>query len=239
MSADEMVRIVDDYYESCGDSSRLKCSFLEEYAVTNGFDVKAYDFRRCPEVRARIEELRTLSLFGAADGASAYKNLDVDSLLQKCHTRDALRNALLDLDSTWHRIYDQMLTLSKAKDALASNIQAITAECEKYAAESARLSELLAEAKKNHKTALLENRYLKKILRQYLYPAIANEILLGDNVLKQSDTEVTPAAMADMADKSVPAPFSQSVSADVALLSRETSLLKRMKEQIQGGNVDE
>jgi hypothetical protein len=238
MSADELVHLVDGYYESCGDVGRLKCSFLEEYALTQGLDVKAYDFRRCPKVRARIEELRTLSLMGADDGLSAYKNLDVDALLGRCRTRNALKNALLELDATWRRIYDQTVILSKAKDALANDIQVKTAECEKSAAESACLSELLAEAKKNNKTVLLENRYLKKMLRQYLYPAIANEILIGEKVLEQVDTEVVPAALADMADPSIPSPFSQSVSSDVAMLSREESLLQRMMNHIQGGNAD-
>jgi hypothetical protein len=238
MGADELLRIVDSYYESCGDVSRLKCSFLEEYAIAQGVDVKAYDFRRCPEVRKRMEELRAWALLRPNGGAAAYKNLDVDALLKRCRTRNALKNALLDLDSTWHRIYDQMVTLSRAKDALTSDIQAKTAECEKFAAESACSSALIAELKKNHKAVLLENRYLKKMLRQYLYPAIANEILIGEKVLEQADTEVPPQAITDMVDPGVPSTFSQSVSADMTLISRESSLLRRMKDHIKVGNTD-
>ena len=57
----EMLKIVDSFYEGNGDPSMLKCSFLEEYAVSIGIDVKAYDFRRNTAVRARMGELRDLS----------------------------------------------------------------------------------------------------------------------------------------------------------------------------------
>jgi hypothetical protein len=100
------------------------------------------------------------------------------------------------------------------------------------------LAEKLAEMKRSHKNILVENRYLKKMLKAYLYPEIANEILQRENVLPQADTQTTPAAMADLVDPAVPSSFSQSIAADSALLSRETSLLQYMKKQIQGGNVD-
>lgn len=84
---------------------------------------------------------------------------------------------------------------------------------------------------------LTENRYLKKALRVYLYPAIANEILLCENILEQADTEVTPEAMEALVDAETPSPFPASINRDRQMLSREELLLQRMSIQI-GGNYD-
>ncbi len=70
------------------------------------------------------------------------------------------------------------------------------------------------------------------MLKQYLYPAIANEILRKDNALEQVDTEVTLAAMDKMTEAGIPSPFSRSVAADREILTREELLLARMKKQI-------
>ena len=228
----DMIKIVDSFYESNGDLSMLKCSFLEEYAISIGFDAKAYDFRRNKSVRARMDELKDLSLLSSGLGAIAYKSLAVDSLLDRNRTRPMLRNALLELDETWRRIYDRAAEMSKRNKALEKGIEDVSAARDKLACEVSELSAKSTELNKINKELVLENRYLKRMLKQYLYPAIANEILLKENVLEQIDTEVTPAAMDKMVDPILPSPFSSSVTADREIFSREELLLARMKKQI-------
>ena len=228
----DMIKIVDSFYESNGDPSMLKCSFLEEYAISIGFDVKAYDFRRSKAVRARMDELNDLSLLSSGSGAIAYKSLDVDSLLDRNRTRPMLRNALLELDETWRRIYDRAAEMSKRNKALEKGIEDVSAVRDKLAFEVSELSAKTTALNKINKEFVLENRYLKRMLKQYLYPAIANEILLNENVLEQVDTEVTQAAMDKIADPFLPSPFSSSVASDREILSREEVLMERMKKQI-------
>jgi hypothetical protein len=81
MSTEDMLTVVNEAYEEHGDVSRLKCSFLAECAVERGFNAKAYDFRRNPAVRARIEELNDLSPLFTEGSSLAYKGLDVDALV--------------------------------------------------------------------------------------------------------------------------------------------------------------
>ena len=80
--ADELIQLVDSYFttEAAGDPSKLKCSFLERFAARNGRDIKAYDFRRYPEVRERMEELKAMVL--NENGmqmlkGNSYKSLDI------------------------------------------------------------------------------------------------------------------------------------------------------------------
>jgi len=235
LSTGDMLQIVNDYYESCGDAERLKCSLLEEYAVSRGFDVKAYDFRRNVDVRRRIDELRDLALLPTEAGSIAYKSLDIDALISQARNREALKNSLLELDETWRRIYDRAVALSHKNDVLVKEVQQIALDFEQQSRLVADLLEKVAALRAENKNMLLENRYLKKMIKSHLYPAIANEILKNENVLAQVDTEVAPTAMDVLTEPDVPLPFSASVSADRQMLSREESILTRIEQQINGG----
>ena len=87
LGTEQMLQIVDDYFttDAAGDPNRLKCSLLEKFAVKNGISLKAYDFRRNPEVRAHMESLKQL----AQDengvrllSGHPYKSLDMEKLLK-------------------------------------------------------------------------------------------------------------------------------------------------------------
>jgi len=228
-SADDMLRIVNTYWETHGDPKKLKCSQLEEYAAEIGFDIKAYDFRRDEAVRKRIEELKEGGGLGAF--ALAYKNLDADALIASNVTKSALKAALTDLDSYWRGTYGHAVETAENNLRLLSEIAALRRAVTNISAERDDNAKFRVE---NNKLTL-ENRYLRAMLSRYLYPAIANEILYRSGVLKQIDTEVTETAMADMSETSTPMAFSAAIAPDTLVLSREQALLERMKKQIEQG----
>lgn len=230
-----MLQLVESYFESTGNPDKLKCSHLEEYAASTGLDLKAYDFRRDAAVRQRMDELRDLYLLHSESGAIAYKNLDVDALLGRCRTKTMLRNSLFELDETWRRIYDRAVELFKKNEALKATTEQSAKEFERLLSDNAVLSEQVKRLNKSNKEAVQENRYLKKMLKMHLYPAIANEILLRENVLERVDTEVSQSAMEKMVDSTVPSPFSSIAATDMEMFSREDALLNRMRNQIQKG----
>ena len=233
-----MLRIVDAYFESTGNPDKLKCSHLEEYAFSQGFDIKAYDFRRNTSVRQRMEELRDLSPLHSESVAIAYKSLDVDAFLSRCRTKTMLRNSLIELDETWRRIYERAIDMSKTNTTLKAAAARAAEEKEQFLSVIDGLTGQIRALKREKKDLTLQTRYLKKMLRTYLYPAIANEILMRENVLDQADTDVTALAMIRMADTALPSPFSGAISADRAMLSREENLLNHMQNQIFGGDND-
>jgi hypothetical protein len=234
LSTEEMLQIVDAYFESCGDPGRLKCSFLEVYAASLGIEAKAYDFRRNAAVRQRMEELRG-SVKMDGNGAVVYKNMDVDAMLNRNYTREMMKNSLLELDETWRRIYEKASDLSRKNTALLSEISSLKKTLERISDDKESLEVQAKSAEKKATALIIENRYLKKMINAYLYPAVANEILKSENVLEQVDTRASPEAMAALAETGAPASFSGSVAGDVKMLSREESLLERIKQQIHGG----
>jgi len=233
LGTDEMISIVDSFFESNGNTGRLKCSFLEEYAVSLGFEVKAYDFRRNAAVRQRMEELRG-AVSTTVPGVIAYKSMDVDAMLNRNYTREMMKNSLLELDETWRRVYERATELSGENAALLSALALKNQTVEELTTERDSLGTRIKSVERDSGTLTIENRYLRKALKEYLYPAIANEILKLENVLEQVDTEVTPEAMSALADTDIPSSFSASIATDKRMLSREESLLERMSAQIQG-----
>ena len=232
LSTEEMIQIVDAFFESHGDPVRMKCSLIAEYAASLDVCVKAYDFRRDASVRQRIDDLREAASPGVIAGI-AYRSIDADAFLERNHTRDMIRIALLELDEAWRGVYEKAAELSRANASLLTKLvsknQAIkTATDEKDESESRAKS---LERRVNAMT--LENRYLRKSIREHLYPSLANEILKGEGVLEQVNTGAAPAAVAAMADQGAPESFSASVAGDRRVISREEQLLGFMASQIR------
>ena len=235
---DTLLQIVDSFFESHGNPVKMKCSRLEEYACSLGFNIKAYDFRRSDAVRRRIEELRNNVWVNGENDAVAYKSMDIDALIIRNNTPEKLKNSLLELDETWRGIYEKAVTLSSKNEALLSSLAAKDRKIEIVIAEKDSLAERLQPLEHSERTLLTENRYLRKVLREYLYPAIANEILKEENVLEQADTEVTPIAMDMLVDSGMPSSFSSVVENDRQMISRSERLLRLMASQIRGDDND-
>jgi hypothetical protein len=232
-SSNDMLRIVNAYWETHGDPKKLKCSQLEGFAESIGFDIKAYDFRRDEAVRKRIEELSAGDDLGAF--TLAYKNLDADALIANNTTKKALKTALTDLDSYWRDIYDHSVKTAESNLRLLSENAALRKSVADITAERDENDRF----RRANNSLTRENRYLRSVLSRYLYPAIANEILYRSGVLKQIDTDVTEIAMAEMSEPSTPMTFSAAIEPDTQVLSREQALLERMKQQIdEGGKAD-
>ena len=234
LSTGDLVRIVESCYENCGDHSQLKFSVLEEYALSIGIEVKAYDFRRNPEVRQRIEALQGMPR-NDIDFAVAYKSLDVDAFISRNRKRESLKCSLMELDESWRRVYEKSAEISARNTRLSSEALIKDKEIRGLKADSAKQVESIGCLERRINELTLENRYLRNALKTYLYPAVANEILMDERVLQQTDTSVSPSAMRALADTSTPDDFPSSVAHDNRIISREEELLARMAAGIYGG----
>jgi len=231
--AEDLASIVDIFYESHGDAGKLKCSLLAEYAVSLGMDVKAYDFRRNSAVRRRIDDIQSAADERLNRGLLAYRNLDADSFIAKNATKTELKAALLELDSYWRGVFERSVNFAGENTKLLSKIYALKRDASETSASVDALIAELSEKRKVENALIAENRYLRTALERYLYPAVANEILLRERVLKQADTEVADIAMSELADESPPLSLSAATEQDRQTLSRSGALLERMKAQIQ------
>ena len=233
-STDEMIRIIDAYYEGCGDPSRLKFSLIEEYAVSIGIDIKAHDLKRDTLVRQHVNNLKD-AFFGQAEStAIAYKGIDVDALLGRNYTRDSLKITLMEIDASWRLVYERAAVLSKKNKALMVESLSQNETIKTLSADKKALETQAQTLKRDSNALILENRYLKKALKDYLYPAIANEILRIEGSLESVDTSVRADAMDALTEPDMPIPFSKSIEPDRRKLTREEDILRRMAVKIKG-----
>ena len=235
--SDELVALVDSFFttEACGNPARLKCSLLEEYAARLGKAAKAYDFRRDEKVRNRIDELKALVRNENGLGiqlGNPYKSLDIEKIMKARRNPDELRAALGELDAYWRYIYESTLQARQNAEAGAAEKRSLEDRCRTLTEENTVLRKDQSSIRSETRRLTIENRYLRKMLRTYLYPALANEILVEERQLKDPDTEVTPHAKEKMIDGEFPSALSAAISEDRKILSREENLLHQMWEEI-------
>jgi len=226
----DMLRIVDSFYETHGDASRLRFTLLEEYAASLGISIKEYDFRRDESVKKRIDEIKSLQK--TAGLSLAYKTLDADALIRTNPTRESLKNALIDLDGNWRAVYERAAKLSAENSILLSENYSIKRDAEALRSEIALLNENANDLRRESVNLLAENRYLKSALERWLYPDVANEILKREGVLPDVDPIVSEAAVEDLTDLIEPVSLDQIVTKDSERITRAQGLINRMKSQI-------
>jgi hypothetical protein len=236
MTTEQMISVVDSYYLTRADANEklMKCSLIAAYAVELGYRAEGYDFARNMEVREHIERMKCFAEVEAERYQTrkaimpAYKSLDIAGFIRNNRETTIIAKALAELDAYWKRIYEQaekMATqnnvLMKEKVGYETLMKAEASARDSLDSDNTELSAL------NNKLAA-ENRYLRKMLRIYLYPAVANEILMKENVLKECDTQVSDAAVRDMTEFSAPQSLRESVASDLELLSEDEQLLAKM-----------
>lgn len=234
MTTEQMLSVVDSYYATKveGNARLMKCSLIADYATSLGYAAEGYDFRRNPEVREHIECLKIeAEVFAEEVTVTAFKGLDVAGFIRNNPSLAQLTQALTDLNDYWKRIYDHAEQISKENSALKKEKTEFQEEQKKAALSQEKLVNENAELSQRNNKLIVENRFLRKMLRTYLYPAIANEILVQEKALKGGvEKKVTDIAMRDMTELGAPKTLHEAVSKDISIQSEEEQLISRMWE---------
>lgn len=231
MTTEQMIEVVDSYLMYVeGNGGLLKCSLIAEHASQLGYNADGYDFRRNTAVREHIDRLKEDRERSVGNVPLVYKNLDIEGLIRHNGKADRLVKALAELDTYWKKVSEHASLMAKQNQMLIKTKMDRESDLKDAIAAQEKLSSDYAELSTRNNKLSAENRYLKKTLRTYLYPAVANEILIRENVLKEADTNVTEAAVRDMAEFSAPRSLRESVASDLAVLSAEEQLLAKMWE---------
>lgn len=232
-----LVQIVEEFFttEAAGNPRKLKYSLIEKYAASKSILVKAYDFRRSQAVREKIAELQELSGnengVGILSGGS-YKSLDLVNLLANRRDLNDLLQVLGDIDSYWKSVFEassqvagKNKILQKENDDLNRTVTDLKNLIEE-------ISSAQAENKAYCNDLVKENRYLRSVIKKYLYPALANELLVQEQALQNPDTSVTEVAKRNLLDGTQPSSFTEAVSQDQKVSQKLNHVLEKMWESI-------
>ena len=231
LSDTDAVRLVDEFYETCGNPGQLKYSLLEKFAATRGIEVNAYDLRRSAAVRERISQLKNLSVNSEIHGAVAYKALDIDNFVRSSRNIEDLKRNLAELDGRWRKLYDYAADIAKKNADFKEESQKLKAAAADLNNKNRELSNQSGVLNRAVNTIRAENRYLRKMIQQYLYPALAATILQELGELNTAEMSAVQSAVDAMTDGNIPSSFSESISADAELRSREDILLDKLRLQ--------
>lgn len=235
-NSEKLAALAREYYETegCGNPAKLKCSNFARYAKAHGCDAQAYDFRRDEAVRAFMDEI--LKRNGEAEEAplqTAYRTLDIDALLLSSSSMEDFKRNLREMDSYWHSIYDAAVKTEKNKspagnpeggqllERLNTRINFLEGEL----AESGRRAGHLEE----------ECRYLKRILKKYLYPAVAEELLRQEKLPVPDNTAVLADAFDLLIEGKFPRNYEGMQGRSQEKGSRQERLVSLMKKQVSDG----
>lgn len=233
MMTEQMLEIVDAYFkdEAAGNTALLKYSLIATYAAKSGYDASDYDFRRNMDVRNRIEELKNTNGAFCDAVPAVYKSLDVEEFIRNNRGAEQLKKALSELDAYWMRVFEyatkvtmQNRSITKAKKELGEEFTRVAGEMESLYNEKTELT-------KRNRSLTLENRYLRSMLKTYLYPSVANEILKSEHVHVLAETQITEKTAQDFSELKHPESFEESVAGDRKMLSEEEQILGKMWEK--------
>ncbi len=224
-----LVEIVNDYYETeaRGNIRKLKYSNLAKHAEKKGIRAAWYDFQRDPAVLQKIADLKALEQPALEISiVPAYKNLDIEALLNQCGTLEELKRKLFELDQYWKKTYDEAVKTAEEDRSLAGKQQELEQDMR-------NLSQKLEEAETKAKRLEQENAYLRRMIRDNLYPAIANELLRQTNLPVPENDTVCPDALSHLVEGNAPQPIGGSQEPQKRALTKQEQLLADMQIQVR------
>lgn len=230
-----LVKIVEDFFEheANGDPGRLKFSLIEAYAVKSGCSAKAYDFRRDEAVRKRIQELMQISALRSEETTAAYKSLDIEQMIRGCSSLEELKESLYEMDQYWKNVYLSSVEAAKRDRQLLAEKSHYEEEISRLQEENKQLAGQEVSAVKETRSLQRENVYLRRMLKMYLYPNIANEILRESHLPVPENTAVRPDSFRDLIEDNKPLPFGGAQMKKPKPMTRQEQLLEEMKNQVQ------
>ena len=228
-NTEQLLQLLNTYYEIDGNPEKLKFSMLEKYAKTMGYEIKAYDFSRDKAVKARMEELKQTVRIGGT-GVVAYKTMDINALIDKCKTITELKETLRQIDESWESVYEYAVETGKSNRKLLKDISAMKKRTNEQIVTLEQLQLEIKALKNQNRKIIFENRYLKTIIRKYLNDGIAEHILAENNEIKEPRLIVSDEAREDFMDTDKPLPFSHAIKNDINILSQEERIIKEMEQ---------
>ena len=166
-----------------------------------------YLLRRNDDVRNYIDKLRTISEETYIKTVSVYRDIDIDSFLQKNCTTIKLKKALRERECYYREITDSAAHSFKENKRLEQENSELKKQNKALQSELDKNSETGNTIASNNRRLVKENKSLREIIDTYVYPEIANELLkksgliyetagivdenLVDNTIVSADTDVT------------------------------------------------
>ena len=170
--------------EKCNsDTALLSIPKLGQYLRENGVDIADYTLRRNLILRNKIDEYKNNFHVDIEEIVFGYKTLDVDLFLNNNTSKSALKESLVALDKTYNRSMIAAMKFAKENKKINAKNEELKEKCDGLENELKLIKTELERKKKELGEAKAENQKLKRLIKDYMYPEIANELLKQEGLV--------------------------------------------------------
>ncbi|MFC6254066.1 hypothetical protein ACFP1H_05650 [Secundilactobacillus hailunensis] len=188
-----------------GDANRFRVPKFGDYLRQNGYpQIPDHLIRRRQIVSDRLTSLKQSTRTEDQAVVTSFKNLDVESFLEKNHSQVALKRSLVERDTYYKTVSDSALRLvRKGKNLINTNEQQVD-QIADFKHKSEELNAQIAEQQADIKSLNEENSKLRTIIADNVYPEIANELLKRAGLLKNTPDIIKPETMTQIITADTP-----------------------------------
>lgn len=173
---------------SCdGKVEAFKIPAFGNYLRSNGYPmVTDRLIRRNSDLAEKIKQLKSASKISDQYIIATFKTIDAKQFIEKNQTKQAMKSSLTKLNSYYYSIYESANRINERAEKAIEHDNRISVQWEELKKKSEldciKIKELQEELKELKRR---EKKY-KSIIDTYVYPEIANELLVKDGLLKKS-----------------------------------------------------
>lgn len=184
--------------EKCNsDTALLSIPKLGQYLRENGVDIADYTLRRNLILRNKIDEYKNNFHADLEEIVFGYKTLDVDLFLNNNTSKSALKESLIALDNTYNRSMIAAMQFAKENKKFKTKNEELKEKNDELENELKVVKDDLEDDKKQLLELKRENQKLKRLIKDYVYPEIANELLKQEGIVFETAGIVKEDAVQD------------------------------------------
>ena len=187
------------YYEEChGDAKELKLPKITEYINKNGYpNYPVTTLRRTSIAMAYIEEMKKIADDNHYVAVSAYQTIDAAAFVDANRSRDMLIKGISERDSYYKTIADSASHAFEKLNQLQQQLDRKKEANTELNGKVAELEELNAKYKAQLRELDIELRASKAVIDTYIYPELANELLVKEGALRKTESPIKEGALED------------------------------------------
>lgn len=188
-----------------GDANRFRVPEFGNYLRQSGYpQIPNHLIRRRQIVSDKLTSLKQSTSTEDQAVVTTFKNLDVESFLEKNHSQAALKRSLVERDSYYKSMSDSALRLVREGRTLIDTNEQQVAQIRDFKHKNEELNAQITKQQADIKSLNEENSKLRAIIADNVYPEIANELLKSAGLLKNTPDIIKPETMAQIITADTP-----------------------------------
>jgi hypothetical protein len=198
ISDEKILILLNDFLiEACeGNINLFKIPVFGEYVRSNGYsNISDRLIRRNKALLNKIAELQVSEKSIDDHIISTFKTIDTQKFIENNRTKQAIVSSLTKLNSYYYSVYEAAVRINEhSKKVIESGVK-INEEVKLLRVKSKSDDSEKEELRNELQELKGQNKKYKEIIETYVYPEIANELLVKDGLLKNTSDTVKESAM--------------------------------------------